>query len=178
MDVVIVGSGITSAAFARTLLDADGSMEAGMLGARDACSGATARSGRHITPPLYRDYHDLKKKHDAQAVKQIIKFWLSHLDGLISVACRKVDTYDIFFIETCLREKLGRYLEELPSEKGGWGMTEGPDGDAARGQGVRGHLDDGQRGTSISACYGNSVKAAQDVLVIPAVHAHSLFFHL
>ncbi|KAK0245309.1 hypothetical protein EDD85DRAFT_783253 [Armillaria nabsnona] len=57
-DVVIVGSGITGTAFARTLLDADGSMEIVMLEARDACSGVTARNGGHITPPLYHDYLD------------------------------------------------------------------------------------------------------------------------
>ncbi len=38
-DVVIIGSGITGTAFARTLLDTDGSLEVVMLEARDACSG-------------------------------------------------------------------------------------------------------------------------------------------
>ncbi len=140
-DVVIIGSGITGTSFARTLLDADGSLEVVMLEARDACSGATARNGGHITPPLYHDYFDLKKKHGAEAAKQIIQFRLSHLDELISVAeeeglteesqCRKVDTYDVYFDKDVFegaREKLERYLEELPSEKDGWGTTEGPAG--------------------------------------------------
>ncbi|KAK0207927.1 hypothetical protein DFS33DRAFT_1458941 [Desarmillaria ectypa] len=137
-DVVIIGSGITGTAFARTLLDVDGSLEVVMLEARDACSGATARNGGHITPPLYHDYLDLKKKYGAEAANEIIKFRLCHLDELISVAkeeslteesqCRKVDTYDVFFdkkVFEAAKEKLSRYLEELPSEKGGWGTTEG-----------------------------------------------------
>ncbi|KAK0189235.1 FAD dependent oxidoreductase [Armillaria mellea] len=121
-DVVIIGSGITGTAFARTLLDTDGSLEVVMLEARDACSGATARNGGHITPPLYHDYLDLKKKHGAEAAKQIIQFRLSHLDELIGVAEEE---------ETCLREpreSWGHYLDELTSEKGGWGTAEGSAG--------------------------------------------------
>ncbi|SJL03068.1 uncharacterized protein ARMOST_06413 [Armillaria ostoyae] len=45
--------------------------------------------------------------------------------------CRKYDTFfgkDVF---DGAKEKLGRYLEELPSEKDGWGTTDGPMRDAA-----------------------------------------------
>lgn len=55
-DVVIVGSGITGTAFARTLLDwhrgndPDTPLKVVMLEARDACSGATAR----FASPLHR----------------------------------------------------------------------------------------------------------------------------
>ncbi|PBK79877.1 hypothetical protein ARMGADRAFT_1092744 [Armillaria gallica] len=47
---------------------------------------------------------DLKKKPGAEAAKRIIRL----LDGA--------------------KEKLGRHLEELPSEKGGWGTAERPAG--------------------------------------------------
>ncbi len=47
---------------------------------------------------------DLKKKPGAEVAKQIIKLFDRS------------------------KEKLGRYLEELLSEKGGWGLTEGPAG--------------------------------------------------
>ncbi|KAK0232756.1 hypothetical protein IW262DRAFT_1451228 [Armillaria fumosa] len=115
-----VGSGITSTRFARTQL-------VGMFEARDACSGARAWNRRHITPTLYHNYHDLKKKYGAEVTKQVIQFRLSHLDEMISVAeeeglteesqCRKVDTYDVYFDKDMFegaKEKLGRYLEELP----------------------------------------------------------------
>ncbi|KAK0456960.1 hypothetical protein EV421DRAFT_1755804, partial [Armillaria borealis] len=49
-----------------------------MLDGRDACSGATARNGGHITPPLYHHYLDLKK-HGAEVAQHIIQFRLSHL---------------------------------------------------------------------------------------------------
>ncbi|SJL14319.1 uncharacterized protein ARMOST_17775 [Armillaria ostoyae] len=71
----------------------------------------TARNGGHIASPLYHDYLDLKKKHGAEAAKQIIQFRLSHLDELISVAeeegmteesqCRKVDTYEAAIWRSC-----------------------------------------------------------------------------
>ncbi len=41
------------------------------------------RVRRHITPPLYYDYLDLKKKHGAEAAKQIIQ--------------SRLDTSDVFF---------------------------------------------------------------------------------
>ncbi|SJL05198.1 uncharacterized protein ARMOST_08564 [Armillaria ostoyae] len=130
---------MSGTAFARTLVDMDGSLEVVMSKARDACSWATAQNGGHITPPLYHDQLDLKKKHDAEAAKQIIH---SHLDELISVAeeqglteedqCRKVDTYDVFFdigdVFERAKEKLGHYLEKLQSEKGGWGTMDRPAG--------------------------------------------------
>ncbi|KAK0444908.1 FAD dependent oxidoreductase [Desarmillaria tabescens] len=140
-DVVIIGSGITGTAFVRTLLDADGSLDVVMLEARDACSRATARNGGHVTPPLHHDYLELKSKHGAEAARQIIRFKLSHLDELIGVTeeeglteesqCRKVETYDMFFDQEAFegaKEKLERYLEEMPSEKGGWGTAEGSAG--------------------------------------------------
>ncbi|SJL03048.1 uncharacterized protein ARMOST_06393 [Armillaria ostoyae] len=110
-----------------------------MLEARDACSGAQ-RNGDHAAA-IYHDYLDLKKKHGPEAANQVIQFRLLHLDELSSVAgeeglteesqCRK---YDVFFgkdVSEGAKEKLGRYLEELSSEKDGWGTTDGPMRDAA-----------------------------------------------
>ncbi|PBK59145.1 hypothetical protein ARMSODRAFT_1027643 [Armillaria solidipes] len=107
--------------------------------------GYSAERGTYHAAAIH-DYLDLKKKSGAEAAKQIIKWF----DGA--------------------KERLGRYLEELPSEKGGWVTTE-TGGDA---DGVRGHFDDGRRGASISAHRGNPVKAAQDIPDILAVHAYSL----
>ncbi len=109
------------------------------------------------------------------------------MDELISVAeeeslteesqSLKVDTYDVFFDKDVFegaKEKLGRCLEELPSEKGGWGTMEGLAG-MQLADGVCGVIDDGRGGASVSARHGDPVKTAQDVLFIPTVHAYTVF---
>ncbi|KAK0456998.1 hypothetical protein EV421DRAFT_2029382 [Armillaria borealis] len=138
VDVVIIGPGITSTAFVRTLLDVDGSLEVVVLEL------------------------DLKKKHDADGRKE---------EGLTEESqCRKVDTYDVYFDKDVFegaKEKLGCYLEELPSEKGGWGTMDGPAGI---------QLADGVC-EFISTTGGATIKVAQDVLFILAIHAHTLSLH-
>ncbi|EIW86226.1 DAO-domain-containing protein [Coniophora puteana RWD-64-598 SS2] len=94
-DVVVIGSGITAASFARTLLDYRASSSGGaseaqgsqtmsvvMLEARETCSGATGRNGGHINPPLYHDYAALKAHLGARTAQQIVRFRLSHLDAV------------------------------------------------------------------------------------------------
>ncbi|KAK0440839.1 FAD dependent oxidoreductase [Armillaria borealis] len=190
-DIVIIGSGITGTAFARTLLDTDGSLEVVMLEARDACSGATARNGGHITPPLYHDYLELKKKHGAEAAKQIIQFRLSHLDELISVAeeeglteesqCRKVDTYDVYFDKDVFegaKEKLGALLGGAAEREGWLGYDGRAGGNASSRTGCAGSSR--RTGGAVHPyrlVTGNTIAPAQDVLFIPAVHAHSLSLH-
>lgn len=137
-DVVIIGSGVTGAAVARTLLDWDAQRvrEHGgqpirviMLEARDACSGATARNGGHITPPLYHDYSSLKKEFGATVAQRIIRFRLAHLQEFLRVAeeegllidsqARRVQTFDVFFDrETFLqaKAKLEEYSRDMPNE--------------------------------------------------------------
>ncbi|SJL03056.1 uncharacterized protein ARMOST_06401 [Armillaria ostoyae] len=84
---------------------------------------ATARNGRHITPTLYHNYHDLKKKHGAEAAKQIIRRGLTEENQ-----CRECNVFFDKDVFEGIKEKLGCYLEELPSEKGGWGTTKGSAG--------------------------------------------------
>ncbi|KAJ6518843.1 FAD dependent oxidoreductase [Mycena sanguinolenta] len=139
-DVVIIGSGISGAAVARTMLDLcsqpdsqDSLPQIIMLEARDACSGATGRNGGHITPPLFHDYFKLKKEVGADMAQSIIRFRLSHLAELLRVAeeddiltdsqCRKVETFDVFFEQGAFDtgvEKLNMYLDEMPEQRGVW----------------------------------------------------------
>ncbi|KAJ7504389.1 nucleotide-binding domain-containing protein [Mycena galericulata] len=134
-DVVIIGSGVTGTAFARTLLGADTahSLQVVMLEARDACSGATARNGGHISPLLYHDYFALKKEHGVEMAKSIIKFRLAHLSELIQVSkeediiadsqCREVETFDVFFEEEIFDSavrNLSLYLNDLPEQRDTW----------------------------------------------------------
>ncbi|KAG1830297.1 hypothetical protein DFJ58DRAFT_824744 [Suillus subalutaceus] len=55
-----------------------------MSEARDACSGATGRNGRHISLPLYHDLTSLKRDH-GQAVAQRMARLVLH-EELRSVA--------------------------------------------------------------------------------------------
>uniref|UniRef100_D8Q9G8 FAD dependent oxidoreductase domain-containing protein n=1 Tax=Schizophyllum commune (strain H4-8 / FGSC 9210) TaxID=578458 RepID=D8Q9G8_SCHCM len=133
-DVVIIGSGITGACVARTLLDeGPEGLKVVMLDARAICSGATARNGGHITPALYHDYTALKKELGAEAAEHIMRFRLAHLDEFLKVAdeeglldgsqCREVQTYDVFFNDSLFHEAkalLRKYLSELNSERCFW----------------------------------------------------------
>ncbi|TFK36432.1 FAD dependent oxidoreductase [Crucibulum laeve] len=141
-DIVIIGSGITGTAIVRTILDnydpnEDKPLTIVMLEARDTCSGATARNGGHITPPLYHDYSDLKEKYGAETAKRIIRFRLAHLENLLEVAeeedllvdsqCRRVQTYDVFFnqklFDKC-KEQLAIYMADLPAEGANYRVIE------------------------------------------------------
>ncbi|KAF8216541.1 FAD dependent oxidoreductase [Mycena galopus ATCC 62051] len=144
-DIVIIGSGITGAAFARTMLSfkPEGSNNSFpqivMLEARDACSGATARNGGHITPPLFHDYFALKKELGAEMAKSIIGFRLAHLAELMKVSkedgivadsqCREVETFDVFFEQKTFDyavQNLNKYLDEMPEQRRMWRLV-GPD---------------------------------------------------
>ncbi|EAU93246.1 hypothetical protein CC1G_11228 [Coprinopsis cinerea okayama7 len=135
-DIVIIGSGITGAAFARTILDQKSGhdlqgnpLKIVMLDARETCSGATGRNGGHITPILYQDYSNLKRKHGKEAAKKIIRFRLSHISELLRVAeeegllddsqGRRVEAFDVFFDKRQFaeaKEMLNEYRKDLPEE--------------------------------------------------------------
>ncbi|KAJ7759274.1 nucleotide-binding domain-containing protein [Mycena metata] len=135
-DIVIIGSGITGTAVARTLLtqfDTKNAPLIVMLDARDACSGATARNGGHVTPLIYHDYAALKKKHGAEMAKSILKFRFAHIAELIQVSeeesiladsqCRAVETFDVFFNQEMFDlavQNLNAYLDEMPEQRKSW----------------------------------------------------------
>ncbi|KAJ7088376.1 hypothetical protein B0H15DRAFT_1022408 [Mycena belliarum] len=86
-DVVIIGSGITGTAVARTLLaGARTPLRVVMLEARDVCSGATGRNGGHVSPNTYQEYAQLGRKYGARAAQAIVRFRLAHLPALLSAA--------------------------------------------------------------------------------------------
>ncbi|KIK81486.1 hypothetical protein PAXRUDRAFT_754602 [Paxillus rubicundulus Ve08.2h10] len=142
-DIVIIGSGITGASFARTLLDIDQERHGGtgpvsvvMLEAQETCSGATGRNGGHINPPLYHDYEDLKQRLGSSSAQQIMRFRLAHLQVLPEVAeaeadnadCREVEAVDVYFDETVFAEakrKLSIYKADMPQEAKTYHVWEG-----------------------------------------------------
>ncbi|KAF7292844.1 FAD-dependent protein [Mycena indigotica] len=138
-DIVIIGSGITGASVARNLLQsATGDKpRVVMLEARDACSGATARNGGHITPNLYNDYTDLKTAYGKDVAKQIINFRLGHLEEFLRVSaeenvlvdsqCRKVETFDLYLDGDEFKGgqvNLAAYLKDFPEQKPIWRVVD------------------------------------------------------
>ncbi|KAG6369806.1 FAD dependent oxidoreductase-domain-containing protein [Boletus reticuloceps] len=144
-DVVIIGSGISGASFARTLLgfsqerdDNSDPLSVVMLEAQETCSGATGRNGGHINPPIYHDYEDLKRSLGKAAAQQIMRFRLAHLDVLLETAkteadgadCREVESVDVFFDDTVFAEakrKLSVFEEDMPEEASANRIWEGED---------------------------------------------------
>ncbi|KAJ6602319.1 FAD dependent oxidoreductase [Mycena sp. CBHHK59/15] len=142
-DIVIIGSGISGTAIARTLLDChsksankDTPLRVFMLEARDVCSGATGRlvclcrNGGHISPNLYQDYPQLEATYGASAAQQIIKFRLAHLPAFLAVAeeenllrdsqARKIQQLDVFLNDQLYqraKKDLATYLSALPEQK-------------------------------------------------------------
>ncbi|KAJ3850030.1 FAD dependent oxidoreductase [Lentinula lateritia] len=126
-DIVIIGSRITGASIARTLLRELGENPSDvrivMLEAREVCSGATARNGGHITPAWYHQYPELVKTYGKEIAHEIIKFQVSHVHKLLSVAeenglledsqCRLTDSFDAYVDRT--RFEIARKEEDLSS---------------------------------------------------------------
>lgn len=152
---MIIGSGITGTSFARAILDYDyaacgtgndvrekreGPPRVVMLEARDACSGATARNGGHISPVLYQDYIGLKEEFGKEMAMKIVRFRLAHLAELLKVAeeegllgdsqCRKVDAFDVYHDANLFRQAkawLQEYQEDLPEESANYRVYERPE---------------------------------------------------
>jgi hypothetical protein len=109
-DVVIIGSGITGAAVARSLLQEskrkDQDITITVLEARDICSGATGRNGGHIKASPHETFQRLETKFGVERAVALTRFQLNHLECLTDLCqsedfaqaeCRVVETVDLFF---------------------------------------------------------------------------------
>ncbi|KAG2134564.1 FAD dependent oxidoreductase-domain-containing protein [Suillus bovinus] len=139
-DVVIIGSGISGASFARTLLEYGNCLRVVMLEAQDVCSGATGRNGGHIFPATYHDYEDLKKRVGENMAKKMIRFRKAHLDEILAIAaeegvteyaqCRAVEGVDVYFDKPTFEEaqrKLQVYQRDMGEYAGSYTCYEGLD---------------------------------------------------
>ncbi|KAF8152841.1 FAD dependent oxidoreductase-domain-containing protein [Mycena galopus ATCC 62051] len=133
-DIVIIGSGISGAAIARTLLDSSDKeqpLRVVMLEARDVCSGATGRNGGHISPNTYQDYSELAAKYGPSAAREIIRFRLAHIPALLEVAAdegllhasqaRIVEQFDAYLQDSLYQRAKGAldgYLTACPERRG------------------------------------------------------------
>lgn len=109
-DVAIIGSGITGASIARTLLDESSTRENALkvvvLEARELSSGATGRNGGHIKTSPYMTFSRMKARLGPERAKAMVKFEMQHLplltglaedEGFEKAEARKVETVDLYF---------------------------------------------------------------------------------
>jgi glycine/D-amino acid oxidase-like deaminating enzyme len=108
-DIVIIGSGITAAAVARSLLHESKrkgrNVTITVLEARDICSGATGRNGGHIKASPHETFDRLEAKFGTERAIALTRFQLSHVGyltdlceskGYAEAECREVETVDLF----------------------------------------------------------------------------------
>ena len=74
VDVVIIGSGITSTAAARTLLSNSPELRVAMLDACEACLGATGRNGGHIKPDPWELFPRLAGILEREKARKVTEF--------------------------------------------------------------------------------------------------------
>ncbi|KAH6896581.1 FAD dependent oxidoreductase-domain-containing protein [Thelonectria olida] len=109
-DVVIIGSGITSASIAKSLLELsekdDAPLRVTVFEARELSSGATGRNGGHIKSTPYEMFCFYKKRVGPERARDFIRFQMRHLPMLIEVGekfpvgeAREVQTVDLFLEE-------------------------------------------------------------------------------
>lgn len=124
-DVVIIGSGITSAAAAKTVLELSSSEKAlkvVVLEARQLCSGATARNGGHIKCAPHEEFARLRRTLGEEKAKKVVRMEMRHLEVLKGVGeemkcgeVREVETVDV-----CLDGEVFEKLKKSASELREW----------------------------------------------------------
>ncbi|RGP69031.1 FAD dependent oxidoreductase [Fusarium sporotrichioides] len=106
-DVVIIGSGITGAAVAKSLLELSNSkLRVIVCEARQICSGATGRNGGHVKSSPYNEFAIFRKKLGPEVASRVVRFTRSHLGMMKQVGeqighgdVREVETLDLFLGE-------------------------------------------------------------------------------
>lgn len=73
-DIVVIGSGITGASVAKTLLDSDDSCKVIVLEARSLCSGATGRNGGQLATNAGEIYAEYKENFGKEQAGKIAAF--------------------------------------------------------------------------------------------------------
>lgn len=156
-DIVIIGSGISGVAIARTALrelrrKGQTGSRVVVLEARQLCSGATGRNGGHIKPSPHEAFHNLVHKQGVapDRAARLCAFQLSHIGVLTELAraeglealseCRRVETVDLAVdAETDARMK-GMAAEFAPHAPDGFEMVSHTGDEARQRFGVNGRV--------------------------------------
>ncbi|KAH8179008.1 FAD dependent oxidoreductase domain-containing protein [Sarocladium implicatum] len=118
-DVVIIGSGITGAAAARTLVELSPKpLRIVVVEARQICSGATGRNGGHIKCGPHEMFSTLQTVIGKKRAAEVTRFQMRHLEMLKQVGehipeadVREVETVD-FFVQENEFEKIKKHIRE------------------------------------------------------------------
>ncbi|KAF4122721.1 FAD dependent oxidoreductase [Geosmithia morbida] len=97
-DVVIIGTGITGMALARTLCAKRSDLKIVVLEARTLCSGATGRNGGHIKTMLFSMWNERKHEFGIDEAIKISEFEQSHLEAI--AAATEEDGADCDLVRT------------------------------------------------------------------------------
>lgn len=127
-DVVIIGSGITAAAVAKSLLELSGSkLRVVVCEARQICSGATGRNGGHVKSSPYSEFAMFRKKLGPEAAAKVVRFKRSHLEMMKQIGekighgeVREVETVDLFLGEEEFenaKKQVAEAREWMPEEQ-------------------------------------------------------------
>lgn len=85
-DDVVIGSGITGAVAAHTLLSHDAAPSVLMPEARTACSGATGRNGGHTKHASYRSFIDNTRTHGEEEAARIARLEYRYMKAVHAFA--------------------------------------------------------------------------------------------
>jgi hypothetical protein len=123
-DIVIIGSGITGASVAWTLLREAARIgikrRVVMLEARQLCSGATGRNGGHIKVEPHSEFVTLKARFGEERARKILEFRILSAEILVNLAgqaefdlaeCRAVETVDLYFDQDVFKKKKESVLD-------------------------------------------------------------------
>ena len=111
-DVLIIGSGITGASLAYTLLNGPSPPAVLMLEARTVCSGATGRNGGHTKHAAYREFLESAKDLGTKEAARIVRFKFNCMRSVHEFAREhgidcdswQGDTVDVFYDQDQFRK--------------------------------------------------------------------------
>ncbi|WYZ43749.1 hypothetical protein EsH8_VII_000185 [Colletotrichum jinshuiense] len=120
-DIVIIGSGISGASIAHTILRESRAMGAPrrvtILEGRTVCSGATGRNGGHIKVPPHVEYAKMKKRFGAESAKKIVSFMMMHLPLLLELAEKEghgvAEAREVLAVDAVMEPNMFSKLKEM-----------------------------------------------------------------